>query len=104
MMVYSTEQVDLTPKASSSNIPPAPPAPPASTEQGPPSNLFDQIRNGSKLRKTETVVKTGIESGKIIGETETPSLMEALSNKLNKIRPMITGDESELEESKSGQD
>jgi hypothetical protein len=104
MLVYASNQVELTPKASSSHIPPAPPEPPAPTEQGPPNTFLESIRKGTKLRKTETLEKTGIEKGKIIGESKTPSLMEALSNKLNTLRPMITGDECELGESASGQD
>jgi hypothetical protein len=60
MLVYASDQIDTTPKASSSktlyNIDPTPPAPPAppipSTEQGAPSSLLDSIRKGKKIEKS----------------------------------------------------
>jgi hypothetical protein len=110
MLVYSS---DLVPNAPSA--PPAPPAPPiprteqgVPTEQGRPSFLGD-IEKGRKLKATKTIVKnafkdalgkptdevTETESNTIATSSKTtldqplvkkPSLAEALSSRLDKIK------------------
>jgi hypothetical protein len=95
------------------DVPPAPPAPPAPTEQGIPNKLLEQIRKGKGLKPTETIIKDGLKSGKVIGEDNTQAstsnitstseggMLEQLKNSLDKLRPMITGDD-DLDHVKSG--
>jgi hypothetical protein len=112
MLVYSSDQVDKTPKASTSqHLPPValtpPPAPPV-TETGAPSGLLDQIRQGKKLKKIETVISDSGEKGKVLFEKEefpraessNTGMLDHLRNKLDSLRPMLTGDE-DLEENTS---
>jgi hypothetical protein len=111
------------------DAPPAPPAPPAptipKTEQGRPSFLND-IELGKKLKPAITKVKDSwTELGGVVGEdnaesssskvtidnstvstntTGNDSLADALSKQFNKMKKGISGDDSDLEDSKSGKD
>jgi len=111
------------------DAPPAPPAPPAptipKTEQGRPSFLND-IELGKKLKPAITKVKDSwTELGGVVGEdnaesssskvtidnstvstntTGKDSLTDALSKKFNEMKKGISGDDSDLEDSKSGKD
>lgn len=141
MLVYSSHKVAPTGPTSA---PPAPPIPPTAppyqpvpqvesilevnptievppipkTNQGPIGDIFDLIKSGKKLRKTETIDKTIPKGGRVvegdtavassskvtIDNTENISLTDQLLKKFDKLRPMITGDDSELEIPKSGDD
>lgn len=102
---------NLTPDASNSNhlntiaptAPPAPPPPP--TNEGPPApptNPFlADIQKGTKLKKAVTVVRDNLKTGKVI-EKDEGGMMEHLKNSLDKLRPMVTGDDSEIDIPKSG--
>lgn len=117
-------------KASSSNIPEAPPAPPAppipKTEQGQPTisintseetprvgphiepvgpgGLFEAIRGGKNLKKTKTVVKDRLKTGKVIGDDSVDdniqpidnSLTGILSQGLDKLRKVIDKNDDDI--------
>lgn len=119
MLVYSSDPLDDIPQA-----PPAPPYnPPAhpipSTEQGPPaedrSSMLELIKKGRKLKPAVTVVKDGLVKGVIKGETNVEagsskitfetkskpsSLADALARQFEKIRPVMSDDQPEIDESK----
>jgi hypothetical protein len=104
MLVYSSSNDPLNKIAPTP--PPAPPAPPAppipSTSQGAPSGLLAEIEQGRKLRKTTTVIKDATKIGNVVTQSNEDGMLGQLKNRFNKLRPMITGDESELDDSKSG--
>jgi hypothetical protein len=89
--------------------PPAPPAPPiAPTNTGMPSELLNALNSKNKLKPVETIVKDGLNKGKLLDEDNNPvasssksniinkdfSLKDALSNKLEKFRKVM-GDDSD---------
>jgi hypothetical protein len=115
MLVYSSD--NLTPNALNNDhlnnispTPPAPPAPPAppvppTTSHGPPNSLLTEIEKGKKLKKVVTIVKGNTDLGNVISDIKPDKnvgMFEHLKNNLDKLRPVITGDDSELEISKSG--
>ena len=103
---------NLTPEALNKNhlntVAPTPPAPPATIEGPPaPSNPFlAEIEKGKKLKKAVTIVKSTLKTGKVIEKDITENseggMMEHLKNSLDKLRPMVTGEDSELDIPKSG--
>jgi hypothetical protein len=117
MLVYSSELIEkkITEALPASHparfdIPPAPPAP---TTQGPLNPLLDSIKLGKNLKPTETVIKSTLKTGKVldndnmqastseITSSSEGGMLEHIKNKLDKLRPMITGDD-DLDDVKSG--
>jgi hypothetical protein len=105
-----SDKVDLTPKASSSHLPPAPPAPsvenPPITNQGRPDGLLNQVKSGLKLKKVSTVVKGGYEAYAKADKNNDneDGMLNMLKNRMSKLRPMMTGDDDELDHVKSNDD
>ena len=124
MIVYSSEEVNLTPKASTSHLPAATPAPPAPaappapeappiapTQTGMPSGLLEQITKGKSLRKTETILKDKSSKGTILNaeagpsnitldkqeENKTSSIFDKLSKKIDKIRAATAGSDDGID-------
>jgi hypothetical protein len=115
LMVYSSDMVDQTPKASSSKLPPAPPAPPAppipTTEHGmpeevkrnKPTSLLDELKGkgkGKALKHIETIVKDkslkGVETGS--SSVSSIGLAGSLSEQLGKMRGVISDSADEIVE------
>jgi hypothetical protein len=114
LLVYSSDMVDATPKASSSQLPPAPPAPPAptipTTEQGmpdevkrnKPASLLEELRKGKgkALKATKTIIKDkslkGVETGS--SSVSSVGLAGSLSEQLGKMRGVISDSADEIVE------
>jgi hypothetical protein len=96
---------DVVYPKSTENVPSAPPAPPIPTdlpphtEQGQPNSLLDQIKRGKSLKHTETKESENRFKGKEVNRVASSSsisLASSLKKQLDKIRPMITGEEEEV--------
>ena len=117
LLVYSSDMVDATPKASSSQLPSAPPAPPAppipTTEHGmpdevkrnKPTSLLDELRakgkgKGKALNHIETIIKDkslkGVETGS--SSVSSIGLAGSLSEQLGKMRGVISDSADEIVE------
>ena len=112
----TSSKIDLTPKASTTHLPPIaptpPPAPPAPIVENPPvtnqgrlDGMLNDIKSGLKLKKVETVVKGGYEAYAKADKNNDneDGMLNMLKNRMNKLRPMMTGDD-DLEHVKSGDD
>jgi hypothetical protein len=112
MLVYSSEQVDQTPKASSSKLPPAPPAPPApeipeipttgtgmpeELRKNKPESLMSAINKGKGkyLKHVETVIKDKTAKGVEVTKHD-KNLASSLSEQLDKMRGVVSDSADEI--------
>jgi hypothetical protein len=112
MLVYSFEQVDQTPKASSSKLPPAPPAPPApeipeiprtgtgmpeELRKNKPESLMSAINKGKRkyLKHVETVIKDNSARGIEVTKHD-KNLASSLSEQLDKMRGVVSDSADEI--------